>query len=173
MSIGSHHSAKAKTIEWLTPPHIIKSLGIFDLDPCSPLIRPWDTAYKHYTIKDDGLKKPWRGRVWCNPPYGNETEKWLTRCAEHGNAIALIYARTETKMFFQSVWGKASALLFLKGRLHFHFPDGSRCKANSGGPSVLIAYGSASAESLKSSGIPGAYIGPGSYITPPTDEQRK
>jgi len=25
-----------RTDEWLTPPKIIKSLGEFDLDPCSP-----------------------------------------------------------------------------------------------------------------------------------------
>jgi hypothetical protein len=36
--------------EWLTPPEIIKSLGEFDLDPCSPINRPWDTAKNHYTI---------------------------------------------------------------------------------------------------------------------------
>ena len=29
--------------EWLTPPEIIKSLGEFDLDPCSPINRPWAT----------------------------------------------------------------------------------------------------------------------------------
>lgn len=29
--------------EWLTPPYIIDSLGVFDLDPCSPINRPWDT----------------------------------------------------------------------------------------------------------------------------------
>ena len=31
--------------EWLTPPYIIKELGEFDLDPCSPHPdkRPWDT----------------------------------------------------------------------------------------------------------------------------------
>jgi hypothetical protein len=38
---------------------------------------------------------------------------------EHGNGIALTFARTETKMFFECVWNGASALLFLKGRLSF------------------------------------------------------
>ena len=166
MSIGSHQSSKAKTIEWLTPPYIVDALGPFDLDPCSPLIRPRDTASKHYTMKDDGLKKPWEGRVWCNPPYGKETGKWLARCADHGNAIALIYARTETAMFFESVWARASALLFLKGRLHFHLPNGSRCKANSGGPSVLIAYGISNAAILRTCGIRGAFI----PLTPPIEE---
>jgi hypothetical protein len=47
--------------EWLTPPEIIKSLGVFDLDPCSSIIRPWNTAIKHYNINDDGLNKKREG----------------------------------------------------------------------------------------------------------------
>lgn len=30
--------------DWLTPPEIIQKLGEFDLDPCVPDNRPWDTA---------------------------------------------------------------------------------------------------------------------------------
>lgn len=55
--------------EWLTPPCLLRRLGPFDLDPCSPVNRPWDTARHHYTIEDDGLQQPWFGRVFCNPPY--------------------------------------------------------------------------------------------------------
>lgn len=98
MSMSSHQSAKMKNDEWLTPPEIIGALGEFDLDPCAPVIRPWDTAYIHYTIQDDGLSKKWQGRVWCNPPFGREAVKWMRRMAEHGNGIALIPARTETAM---------------------------------------------------------------------------
>ena len=28
--------------EWLTPPHILRRLGPFDLDPCAPINRPWE-----------------------------------------------------------------------------------------------------------------------------------
>ena len=81
--------------EWLTPPGIIKSLGEFDLDPCSPeeYKRPWSTAKNHMTLSDDGLSKEWFGRVWCNPPYGRETFKWLNKLYHHGNGLALIFAR--------------------------------------------------------------------------------
>ncbi|MFA5630318.1 MAG: DNA N-6-adenine-methyltransferase [Porticoccaceae bacterium] len=158
MSIGGHQSAVALKDEWLTPPEIIKALGPFDLDPCAPVNRPWDTADDHYTIYDDGLIKPWGGRVWCNPPYGRETPLWLARCVEHGNCIALIFARTETKMFFDHVWGKADALLFLEGRLHFHHVDGSRAKANSGAPSVLVAYGQNNVAALITSGYRGRLV---------------
>lgn len=92
--------------EWLTPPEIVRSLGDFDLDPCSPINRPWDTAKKHLTVIDDGLNQEWNGSVWCNPPYGKEAVKWLEKCAEHNNCIALVFARTETKMFFSEVWEK-------------------------------------------------------------------
>jgi len=141
MAMSEHQSSQAKTVEWLTPPEIVKALGPFDLDPATPINRPWDTAKKHYNVHDDGLNQPWAGRVWMNPPYGKDTPFWMRRLAYHGNGIALIFARTETAMFFESVWPKASAIFFFEGRLNFHFPDGSRCPSNSGAPSVLVAYG--------------------------------
>lgn len=110
--------------EWLTPPEIIKALGKFDLDPCSPVNRPWNTADNHYTIDDNGLMMPQDGRVWCNPPYGNQTGIWLEKCALHKDAIALTFARTETRMFFDAVWNKAHAVLFIKGRLKFYHVSG-------------------------------------------------
>lgn len=158
MAIGSHQSARMRTDEWLTPPEIIKALGPFDLDPCSPVGRPWDTAAKHYTVEDDGLSKEWNGRVWLNPPYGSETAKWMKRLSGHGNGIALIFARTETKIFFKHVWPVADAVLFIEGRLYFHYISGARAAANSGGPSVLIAYGPGNVLALRRSGIRGKLL---------------
>lgn len=154
--IGSHDTPhQGATNEWLTPPGLIKSLGAFDLDPCSPVHRPWDTARKHYTIEDDGLSQLWRGRVWLNPPYGPHTGKWLAKLAEHGNGIALVFARTETKMFFEHVWNQAHAVLFLRGRVQF-FDVGGTQHTSSGGPSVLVAYGQTNAHKLSQSGLVGA-----------------
>lgn len=157
MSIGGHHSAAALKDEWLTPPEILQELGPFDLDPCAPIKRPWPTAAEHYTIEDNGLAQPWHGRVWCNPPYGLEAARWLDRLARHGNGIALIFARTETRMFFEHVWRRADAVLFIEGRLHFHHVDGRRAAANSGAPSCLIAYGDENALRLKDCGL-GAFF---------------
>lgn len=157
--IGSHHSASSGNDEWLTPPEIIKALGIFDLDPCSPICRPWDTALHHLNVNDDGLSCDWFGRVWCNPPYGLEATRWLNKLASHGNGIALIFARTETKMFFQEVWPKASGILFIEGRLFFYRVNGEKAKSNSGAPSVLVAYGEDNSETLKRSKIKGQFVG--------------
>lgn len=156
--IGGHQSHKMGKDEWLTPPEILKALGPFDLDPCSPVNRPWPTAREHYTVHDNGLKLPWTGRVFCNPPYGRETGRWLARCAEHGNAIALIFARTETSDWVEHVWNSASAVLFIFGRLSFHHVDGSRSISNSGGPSALIAYGKGNVETLRACRIAGCVV---------------
>jgi hypothetical protein len=153
MGLSSHQSAKMKNDEWLTPPEILRALGTFDLDPCAPIVRPWDTAENHYTVQDDGLNKPWSGRIWCNPPFGREAVKWLRRMAEHGNGIALIPARTETAMFYETVWGLADAVLFIKGRPHFHFLSGERAPFNSGAPICLISYGESNTDSLICSGL--------------------
>lgn len=149
--MGSHESSNMGKDEWLTPPGLISVLGPFDLDPCSPgERRPWDTAANHYALPDDGLSLPWYGRVWLNPPYGRDTGKWLARLAEHGNGIALIFARTETETFFENVWNKADALLFFRGRIAFHHVNGQKADMNAGAPSVLVAYGTENVAKLES-----------------------
>lgn len=153
MGLSAHQSARMKNDEWLTPPEIIRALGEFDLDPCSPICRPWDTAKFHYNIHDDGLKQYWSGRVWLNPPFGREAVKWLRRMVGHGNGVALIPARTETAMFYECVWGVADAVMFLEGRPHFHFVDGKRAAFNSGAPICLVAYGLANVAAMERSGL--------------------
>ena len=147
----------AQKEEWLTPRGVIDALAPFDLDPCASVIQPWPTAAKKYTIEDNGLIKPWSGMVWCNPPYGTQTQKWFRRLAEHGNGIALTFARTETRMFFDSVWSRATALLFLKGRLSFCDTTG-KPGGTAGAPSVLIAYGDEAARRLRGCKLAGAYV---------------
>ena len=156
--MGGHHSAKSGKDEWLTPPELLLTLGTFDLDPCASVSRPWPTASRHYTIRDDGLSQPWEGRVFCNPPYGRQTGVWLSRCADHGNATALIFARTETSDWQKQVWAKAHSILFLYGRLYFHHADGTRAAANSGAPSALVAYDNQNTDFLIQSGLAGKLV---------------
>ena len=86
--------------------------------------------------------------MFCNPPYGPHTGAWLKRLADHGNGIALVFARTETAAFANGVWGRAAGIFFLRGRVQFCKPDGvpgGRCAA----PSVLVAYGLEAARRLQ------------------------
>lgn len=147
----------ATTHDWLTPPEILAALGEFDLDPCASEHQPWRTANRQLTIRDDGLKAEWQGRVWCNPPYGPFAARWLERCAAHGDAVAFVFARTETAVFQEHVWPRADAILFLRGRVSFRLPGGGRAGV-AGAPSVLIAYGERNARCLRICGIPGAFV---------------
>jgi hypothetical protein len=157
--IGGHQSARPGSVTWLTPPHVIEALGgpeSFDLDPCA--FPGWATAREGYSLPHvNGLAAPWHGRVWLNPPYtSGEIERWIRKLGDHGRGTALIFARTETEAFQGLVFERASGLLWIAGRLHFHHPDGSRAKANAGAPSVLCAYGQDDLDRLAASGLPGA-----------------
>lgn len=156
LGMGGHHSAAMGKDEWLTPPELLARLGEFDLDPCAPFARPWPTAVHH--LHANGLEREWWGRVWCNPPYGLEAAKWIERLASHGRGTALVFARTETAMWFDHIWPKASAILFLRGRLYFHHSDGTRAAANAGAPSALVAYGDEDGELLRTCGVAGAFV---------------
>lgn len=145
------------TTEWLTPPDLVKKLGKFDLDPCTPVDPPFVHAKTNFSKNVDGLSKEWFGRVYLNPPYGKGMEKWIEKLKNHGNGIALIFARTETKCFFNHIWDDADAVLFVKGRIKFYNVEGVQ-KGTPGAPSIFIAYGSNNAKILESSEIPGKFI---------------
>lgn len=155
--MGGHQSSAMMTPTWLTPPDIIASLGLFDLDPCAaPDPRPWTTAAHHLTEEDDGLSHEWHGRIWLNPPYSAGIVKWMSRMAHHNHGTALVFARTETAWFTQYVWPSASAILFITGRLFFYRQDGTQATGNAGAPSALVAYGQEDAVKLEQSRIRGA-----------------
>lgn len=137
--MGGHQSAARKTDEWYTPPSIFAALSIdFDLDPASPgaAVVPWVPAARCFTQTDNGLVQPWQGRVWLNPPYGDETRKWLSKLAAHGDGIALVFARTDTA-WAQDAIVRSSAICLIAGRLHFIRSDGRPANANAGAPSML------------------------------------
>jgi len=158
-AMGSHQSSRMLSDTWLTPPEIIGALGPFSLDPCAaPEPRPWPTALRHISRPADGLAAEWQGRVWLNPPYSRDAVRWLRRMARHGSGTALVFARTETAWFVETVWRQASAVLFLRGRIHFHRPDGSRAPANAGAPLELVAYGEYDAERLGDCGLDGTVV---------------
>lgn len=66
-------------------------------------------------------------------------------------------------MYFESVWDKACAMLFVKGRLKFHRLTGEPGDS-AGAPSVIIAYDKANAEALAKSGIEGKLIWPNGLL---------
>ena len=90
------------------------------------------------TRQDDGLRSIWTGLVWLNPPYGKDAVSFVDKLIGYRNGMALVPARTETKMF-QRAAKNADAICFLRDRLHFIRPDGFQARAAFA--SVLIAFG--------------------------------
>ena len=69
----AHPLTLSSTPEHYTPPEWVERvrtvLGGIDLDPCScAAAQKIVKAATYYTIDDNGLTKPWRGRVFINPP---------------------------------------------------------------------------------------------------------
>lgn len=133
--------------EWYTPAHVVAAVLDFfdeiDLDPCSNSHQdPVIPARQHFTQEDDGLSRPWWGRVYINPPYGSEVIDWTTRAVtaylsrEIEAAILLVAARTDTDWFTPLL---NFPICFIHGRLKFDGPNGT---GNSAGfPSALVYLG--------------------------------
>lgn len=140
-----------KSVEWYTPAWIFEAMGItFDLDPASPHdMESAVPAKRKYTVFDDGLKSPWFGRVWMNPPYGPDTAMWMDRMVAHGNGIALVFSRTDAR-WCQSAMKAADAMLFMAGRIEF-IPgrENQHKKSRCGAGTVLFAFGQDCVSALK------------------------
>lgn len=124
---GLHYTCQ--TTEWNTPKKILDAvlavLGEIDLDPCSNSHEnPNVPASVHYTKEDDGLSKGWNGRVFLNPPYGRDVQKWTNKLVNDyksrnvTEAIVLVAARTDTK-WFNRLGYHATCWCAVKGRLKF------------------------------------------------------
>jgi hypothetical protein len=132
-----------KSVEWYTPAWIFEELGLtFDLDPASPHdMESTVPATTKYTVFDDGLSKPWFGRVWLNPPYGPETPFWMRRMIDHGDGIALVFSRTDAA-WCQEALARCSACLFVSGRIEFIAGlENQHKKSRAGAGTVMFAFG--------------------------------
>ena len=101
--------------DYYTPPWVFERLGLtFDLDVAAP---PggvdWVPASRFYTIEDDGLSRPWHGRVWMNPPYSQATP-WVQRFIDHGHGVALLPFAKSTWLW--DLWGVADGITPLPRR---------------------------------------------------------
>jgi len=134
------------TGDWYTPPEIVEAVrdlfdGRIDLDPCSNSHEaPNVPALVHFTREDDGLSRPWSGRVYMNPPYGRKILPWIEKVREEHEAgriaaaVVLVKAATDTRWF--RLLSEKYPRCEVAGRLRF-----SGCKDPAPFPSVLFYLG--------------------------------
>jgi hypothetical protein len=140
---------------WYTPKLLFDRLGLsFDLDVCAPPGGvPWIPAKQSFSLEDDGLSQMWDGRVWCNPPYGPRISQWMDRMAEHGDGLALVFARSDAAWFHRAL-KQADAVCFIRGRVRFiRGADMTQPPGNSPAPSVVFAYGTECVAALMRAGL--------------------
>ena len=134
-----HYSSK--TNEWSTPQDFFDELDKefnFTLDPCSTSENA--KCAKYFTVEDDGLKQDWSNDVmFMNPPYGREIKHWIKKAYEEhikgATVVCLIPSRTDTTYWHDYIFGKASDIRFLRGRLKF-----GDSKNSAPFPSAVIIY---------------------------------
>ena len=135
--------------DWYTPKWIFETLGLtFDIDVASPPEGiPWIPARRYYTMEDDGLAQPWKGLVWCNPPFSKLTP-WAHKFIEHGNGIMLTpFGRSK---WLSVVWDSSATMLNLPSDLKFQKPDGGWYSMSFG--AVLWAMGEQAQDALTNLG---------------------
>ena len=129
----------SETNEYYTPPQYVEAarqvMGGIDLDPANhEKAQEWIQAGSFYTVADDGLNKPWFGRVWLNPPYGmdggdSNQDTWAQHLVaeyEAGNvteAILLVKAALGYNWFERLWWDWP--VCFGRERLSFIRSNGS------------------------------------------------
>lgn len=144
----AHVANNSGNNEWYTPPlHIELArsvMGGIDCDPAtSEIANRTVQAETIYTADDDGRSKPWRGRVWMNPPYAQplmgEFAEAVAAKYESGEieqACILVNNATETK-WFQRMLSVASAVCFPKSRIKFLDPQGNPVGAPLQGQAIV------------------------------------
>jgi site-specific DNA-methyltransferase (adenine-specific) len=131
----------SQSILWETPKRFFDELNAryhFSLDVCAT---DENAKCKHFfSPEEDGLKQPWQGRCWMNPPYGKEIGIWIEKAyreSEKGAlVVALLPARTDTRWFHRFIYlQKGVTSEFIKGRLRF---EGAKNAAPF--PSMLVVF---------------------------------
>jgi ParB family chromosome partitioning protein len=146
---GGSAETQDREADWHTPLAIVKAarmvLGGIDLDPASTkLANEGVQAAKIWTAADDGLVKPWSGRVFLSPPaFQPELTQFCMRLAtthsggDVPQAIAVLPAAPEAD-HIQNLGDIASGLCLPRGRVRFWHPD--RDEASGPARAVMIFY---------------------------------
>lgn len=153
--------------EYATPPKLwrplARAVGGFDLDPASGA-ESTPIAPTRFTETDDGLRQPWHGAVFLNPPWssngdGSAKHEWLRKARNEVSRdavdviVVLLPADTSAHWFHDHVLAAEAVCLVGPGRIPFEGED-----RNPSFELVIAAYGNVSDELVDALDAFGAVI---------------
>ncbi|MGB0377570.1 MAG: DNA N-6-adenine-methyltransferase, partial [Poseidonia sp.] len=106
---------------------LTREMGVptFDLDAAASGENR--VCWVYYDQEKDGLKQPWMGKTWCNPPY-RQIPQWVEKAHREASTnldVELVWmllpCRPSTR-WFRYVMATAAEIRLIHGRLKFHGP---------------------------------------------------
>ena len=126
----SHESTEHYTPQYILAA-VIACMGAIDLDPCSNSREiPNVPAARHYTAQENGLVQPWEDRIFLNPPFGHDVERWFSKlylersAGRTTEAIVLWKSATETAAW-KTLTAISCRVCFPSARIRFIGPQGN------------------------------------------------
>jgi len=102
-----------------------EALGGIDLDPCAarPELDQIHAVESYVYPAQDGLLLPWRGRVYCNPPYDRVgVRRFATKALRevaHLDALAVLVPCAPSSRWWRDLARSAEHVVFLPKRINF------------------------------------------------------
>lgn len=152
MSVMSGYLSDRKMVEeWGTPASVFDPLNAefgFTLDAAALAHNAKVARYlgpdRIEETERDALVVDWsREVVWLNPPYGyRNLARWMEKArseSAHSTVVCLVPAHTGQPWWHDWVVGKASEIRWIRGKVCFIKPDGSKGSA-APFPSCIVIY---------------------------------
>ncbi len=164
----SHESTEHYTPQYILDA-VIACMGAIDLDPCSNSREiPNVPAARHYAVQENGLVQPWEGRVFLNPPFGHDVERWFSKLYLEWSAgrttEAVVWWKSATET---AAWKTLTALscrvCFPSARIRFTGPSGDDGPGPTFSPALFYVGGGPERFEKAFDGIGAVWVVPGKF----------
>lgn len=134
-------------MDWRTPKELFAKLDEefrFTIDAAANAAN--HLCDRYYTAEDSAFGHSWSGeRVFCNPPYGRDSGKWIEKCRKESErgalVVALLPARTDTRAFHGYIYRQPNVeIRFLPGRLRFGNPQTGEPGDPAPFPAMIVVF---------------------------------
>jgi phage N-6-adenine-methyltransferase len=139
--VKTHYSQKH--YDWETPPEVFDPLDRefgFTMDVCATQDNAKCPMF--HSPAQDGLRMPWYGVCWMNPPYGRAISAWIRKAYESSLAgatvVCLVPARTDTAWWHD--YAVKGEVRFLRGRVKFKHPTMNGKRTNAPFPCAIVIF---------------------------------